>query len=176
MKTAPLKDNYRLANCCNPRPGDAIVGFLKFDSPIISVHKKDCINLAKVENDRLVALTWDEIINTEIETPVSEDTDYKSLDELDFKILAHHQKLGPDYAAVVAKATQIPRGDVFEKHKKLRDLDLLARVQPVMMQYRKGIVKGKWIKHRNHTYYELTSRGLEFINHYMNNSGEDKSL
>jgi (p)ppGpp synthase/HD superfamily hydrolase len=169
MKTAPLRDNYRLANCCKPQRDDDIIGFLKFDTPVISVHKRDCINLAKVEDDRLVALTWDEIIREKVEMSVSEESDYHLLDEFDFKILDHHRRMGPDYAAVVAKATQIPRATVFDRHKKLRDLELLKRVQPVMMQYRKGIVKGKWIKHRNHTYYELTSRGLNFINHYFRN-------
>jgi len=28
-----------------------------------------------------------------------------------------------------------------------------------MIRYRKGIVDGKWIKHRHHTYYALTQKG-----------------
>jgi (p)ppGpp synthase/HD superfamily hydrolase len=164
-----LKDDYRLANCCNPQPGDEIVGFLKFDSPLISIHRADCVNLAKVGTDRLVKLTWAEISRDKIERTITDEPDYQALDEIDFRILAHHYKLGPDYAAVVAKATQVSRADVFEHHKKLRDLNLLIRVQPVMMQYRKGIVKGKWIKHRNHTYYELTDKGREFVEYYFDN-------
>lgn len=162
-----LKDDYRLANCCNPQPPDNIIGFLKFDSPIISVHKQDCINLEKVEPARLVALTWDEITKPEIEKQVCDDPEYRKLDEIDFRILKHHKDMGRDYAAVVAKMTRIPRATVFDRHKKLRDLKLLVRVEPVMMQYRKGIVKNKWIKHRNHTYYELTPRGLEYIEFYL---------
>ena len=46
-----LKDDYRLANCCNPQPGDSLTGFLKYDSQLISVHKKSCGNLAKIEPD-----------------------------------------------------------------------------------------------------------------------------
>jgi hypothetical protein len=167
MSEIKLKDDYRLANCCKPRPGDNIVGFLKFDSPLISIHRADCVNLAKVEPDRLVILSWAEVSRDKVEQSLSDDSTYQALDEIDFRILIHHHKLGPDYAAVVAKSAQVPRADVFNRHKKLRDMNLLVRVQPVMMQYRKGIVQGKWIKHRNHTYYELTEKGRQFVDYFI---------
>jgi len=163
MSDKLLKEDYRLAKCCSPDPDSEIVGFLKIDSPVISVHKAGCINLAKVAADRLVSLTWDEITNNEAKPDLDSDTDFKKLDDTDFKILNHHQVMGNDYAAVVAKMTQIPRATVFEHHKKLRDLKLLKRVEPTMIQYRKNIVKNKWIKHRNHTYYEITQKGVEFL-------------
>jgi (p)ppGpp synthase/HD superfamily hydrolase len=168
MNNPPLlKDDYRLANCCNPGPDDKIIGFLKFDTSLISVHKQTCSNLAKVDRDRLVTLTWAEIIKQDSERDLSSDPNYKALDDIDFKILKHHQVMGNDYAATVANMTQIPLATVFARHKKLRDLKLLKRVQPVMMQYRKGIVKNKWIKHRNHTYYEITAEGLECLKWYQ---------
>lgn len=167
----PLKDNYRPANCCNPQPGDEIVGFLKFDSPIISVHKRACINLAKVDRSRLVTLTWAEIIKQDTERDLAVDPDYQALDDIDFRILEHHQVMGNDYAAVVANMTQIPPATVFNRHKKLRDLRLLKRVQPVMMEYRKGMVKNRWIKHRNHTYYEITREGLEYLDWHHKTNG-----
>jgi predicted transcriptional regulator len=74
--------------------------------------------------------------------------------------------MGVDYAAVVAKCLNIDRATVFKRHRKLRDLKLLARVQPRMIQYRKNIVDNKWIKHRNHTYYEITDKGRETIKIY----------
>jgi len=158
-----LKENYRLAGCCSPVPGDEIIGCLKQDSPVISIHRTDCRELAKVSPDRLLSLTWAEIIEQNSNADISASSAYQALDDIDFAILRHHKIMGNDYAAVVAKTTGIPRGTVFERHKKLRDLGLLQRVQPVMIQYRKGIVKGKWIKHRNHTYYDLTPLGLEII-------------
>jgi hypothetical protein len=172
MAALPLKDDYRLANCCKPQPGDSLIGFLKYDSPLISVHKKGCSNLAKIEPDRLIALTWDEITLDKTEQPIPECDDFTPLDKTDFEILRHHKDMGNDYAAVVAKMTGIDRQAVFDRHKKLRDLGLLKRVEPLMMQYRKGIVKGKWIKHRNHTYYELTARGEEIIDYYLRERGE----
>jgi len=167
-----LKDDYRPANCCNPQPGDEIVGFLKFDTSIISVHKQACANLAKVDRNRLVTLTWAEITEQNSERDLSADPSYQALDEIDFRILEHHRAMGSDYAAVVANMTQIPLATVFDRHKKLRGLGLLKRVQPVMMQYRKGIVKNKWIKHRNHTYYGITAEGLEFLKWHHQANGE----
>ncbi len=167
MIIPPLKDDYRLANCCNPVPGDDLIGFLKYDSTVMSVHRADCLNLAKVEMSRLVKLTWQEIIKDNFERPIGDEPDYNVLDDIDFKILHHHMKMGRDYAAVVARLTGIERATVFDRHKKLRDMNLLTRVKALMMRYRKGIVDNKWVKHRNHTYYELTSRGLEYIEYYQ---------
>jgi (p)ppGpp synthase/HD superfamily hydrolase len=164
--THRLKENYRLAGCCNPVSGDEIVGFLKIDSLIISVHKASCKNLEKVAIDRLVTLKWDEIVKTEIDQNLSEDIEYEQLDDIDFKILEHHQVMGVDYAAVVARTLKLPRQTVFERHRKLKELRLLKRIRPRIIQYRKNIVKNKWIKHRNHTYYEITPKGCEFLKHH----------
>lgn len=164
--THRLKESYRLARCCNPAPGDGIVGFLRTDSQLISIHKRDCVNLKFILADRLVTLTWDEILLEDIEPVLSNNPDYQALDDIDFKILKHHHDMGVDYTVVVAKMLALPRETVFERHKKLKDLRLLKRVQPRMIQYRKNIVKNKWIKHRNHTYYEITQRGREFLRYY----------
>ena len=154
-----LKEDFRLALCCNPLPGDDISGFLKPDSGVISVHKKGCRNLESIQPDRLVELEWDEILAEESNETQDDNSLIERLDEIDLRILRHHAEMGVDYAAVVAKSQKIGRALVFERHRKLRDLGLLARVQPRIIQYRKNIVDNKWIKHRNHTYYEITERG-----------------
>lgn len=158
-----LKPDYTLAKCCNPSSDDAITGFLKPDSGIISIHVIGCENLSSIQPERLVKLEWDEILADQTEPNPLDDPIYQSLDDTDFAILRHHAKMGVDYAAVVAKHTGIDRATVFERHKKLRDLKLLARVDPTMIQYRKGFTKNKWIKHRNHTYYELTELGRGIV-------------
>jgi predicted transcriptional regulator len=56
--------------------------------------------------------------------------------------------------------------DAYKRHRKLRELGSLKRVEKRMIQYRKNIVKGKWIKHRNHTYYELTLKGEDWISQF----------
>jgi len=98
--------------------------------------------------------------------------DYFELKEVDFRILKHHQVLGADYSLMVAKILKIEPERVFEHHKKLRDLKLLERVKKVMMQYRKGIVDYKWIKHRNHTYYRITPEGEKYLDFLMKQTGK----
>jgi len=156
-----LKEAYILANCCSPRDKDRIVGYYSHDN-FIKVHRFDCANLSNVESTRLVQLSWQDIITENEFVP---DSDFDDLDEVDFAIMRHHQHFGVDYSLVVADILGLDKQAVFEHHRKLRDMGLLARVKPVMMQYRKNIVKNKWIKHRNHTYYELTEKGRDYLAH-----------
>ncbi len=153
-----LKSDYQLANCCSPILQDEIIGYYSYNN-ILKVHKDGCDNLNKAEHDRLVSLKWEEIIITDEYKP---DEKYHELDETDFKILKHHLEYDIDYSLMVAKMVQISKQDAFEKHKKLKELKLIERVDAVMVQYRKGVVDNKWIKHRNHTYYRLTTKGKKY--------------
>ena len=48
----------RTASCCNPLPGDHIIGYITRNSGV-SVHRDDCTNVAhENERERLVAVTW----------------------------------------------------------------------------------------------------------------------
>ncbi len=163
--TEPLriKGRYTLAKCCNPQPPNDIIGYFSYNG-ILKVHAPDCPNLIKAEPDRLVSLTWENVLEeTEEFKP---DPDYDPLEPIDFAILAHHEHYGYDYSHVVARKLNIPKQEAFDRHYKLRDIGLLERVEPTMIQYRKGIVDNKWIKHRNHTYYDLTDKGRAYLNHY----------
>lgn len=47
-----------LARCCNPVPGDAILGFITRTKGV-TVHRKDCINVTNVwEKERLIKVNW----------------------------------------------------------------------------------------------------------------------
>jgi GTP pyrophosphokinase len=51
----------QLARCCNPLPGDHIIGYIT-RSQGITVHHKDCINVINVEDKkRLIEVSWGEI-------------------------------------------------------------------------------------------------------------------
>ncbi len=47
----------RFAGCCNPVPGDDVVGFISRGHGV-SVHRRDCPNLKHAEDDRLIEVSW----------------------------------------------------------------------------------------------------------------------
>ena len=60
IKNAPNEDDYSLAMCCNPIPGDEVVGFLNTDNTVI-IHKKNCHilgDIAAKRGDRLLSVKW----------------------------------------------------------------------------------------------------------------------
>jgi hypothetical protein len=158
-----LKENYNLARCCSPKIDDQIAGYYSYDNEL-RVHRIDCANLQKVDPERIVRLEWQEIL---AEPGFYPDDDVEQLDAIDFRILHHHREYGIDYSHVVARALHIEKQEAFDRHHKLKTLGLLRRVDPTMIQYRKGVVDNKWIKHRNHTYYELTGKGLNYLEWYL---------
>lgn len=44
---------YRTAQCCNPIPGDDVIGYITSDH-VISIHRKDCINSLNLKNEKLL--------------------------------------------------------------------------------------------------------------------------
>lgn len=157
-----LKEGYKIARCCSPLPNDSITGYFSYNN-VIAVHKASCGSLKKSESKRLFYLSWEDILEKKEDKP---NKDYNQLDELDFRILQHHQVMGVDYSLMVAKILNIEPKEIFDRHKKMKDLKLLKRVEKVMIQYRKNIVDNKWIKHRNHTYYQITPKGERCLNFF----------
>lgn len=160
-----LKEKYQLAKCCQPARSGPITGYFSFDD-IIKVHASSCPNLEKAPPDRLVRLDWSEVLAPDEFRP---DERYDQLGPNDFMILEHHDRMGVDYSLKVAADLNLPKQELFERHKRLREMKLLERVEPVMIRYRKGIVPNKWIKHRNHTYYELTQTGKKLLEYHRKN-------
>ena len=60
-KEGDAKNRYVIASCCNPIPGDKVIGFLATDGTI-TVHKSSCSNansIAAKFGDRIVIPKWD---------------------------------------------------------------------------------------------------------------------
>ncbi|MCY3740512.1 MAG: DUF2250 domain-containing protein [Candidatus Poribacteria bacterium] len=158
-----LELTYKIAKCCLPQENDPITGYFKEDGTI-AVHHTTCNGVQGLRPERLLAVAWDEIQATERSADsVTIAPEFDELDETDYFILKHHQEFGMDYSIVVAEALRIPLAEMHQRHRKLRGLGGLKRVEGRIIHYRKNIVKGKWIKHRNHTYYELTPEGKTWI-------------
>ncbi|MDH3268216.1 MAG: bifunctional (p)ppGpp synthetase/guanosine-3',5'-bis(diphosphate) 3'-pyrophosphohydrolase [Ignavibacteria bacterium] len=51
---------YAYAKCCNPIPGDPVIGYITIGEGV-KIHRKTCnnlINLSKIDADKLVAVQW----------------------------------------------------------------------------------------------------------------------
>ncbi len=154
---------YKIAKCCTPEEDDSIIGYFKEDGTI-TVHDSSCRSVPGLRAERILDVSWDEIHKSKIpDTAQHIPSEVADLDEADYFILKHHQEFGMDYSIVVSETLRIPLEEMHQRHRKLRELGGLKRVEGRIIHYRKNIVKGKWIKHRNHTYYELTPEGSQWI-------------
>ena len=164
---------YTLAKCCSPQVGSRVIGYFKEDGAI-AVHRSGCNSLKHLRQERLLTVTWQEIHAAALTSePDEADPTFGTLDEIDYLILKHHQNFGIDYSIAVSEALGIALEETYKQHRKLKAIGGLKRVEKRIIQYRKNIVKGKWMKHRNHTYYELTPRGEKWIEMFERNGLAD---
>ncbi|NLU40199.1 MAG: bifunctional (p)ppGpp synthetase/guanosine-3',5'-bis(diphosphate) 3'-pyrophosphohydrolase [Bacteroidales bacterium] len=55
-----LEKNFTLAKCCNPIPGDDVIGYIDNNNKVI-IHKKSCPETVRImtsEGDKIVTATW----------------------------------------------------------------------------------------------------------------------
>ncbi|ABO49272.1 (p)ppGpp synthetase I, SpoT/RelA [Desulforamulus reducens MI-1] len=72
----------RLAHCCNPVPGDPIVGYITRGRGV-SIHRADCLNIQPIQRDepeRVVEVAWDK----EFQSPFQVKLEITGLDRAGF--------------------------------------------------------------------------------------------
>ncbi len=60
LKEDPEESNYTLAKCCNPIPGDDVVGYIS-DDEHITIHKRNCPEALKImsqQGDKIITAEW----------------------------------------------------------------------------------------------------------------------
>lgn len=90
------------------------------------------------------------------------------LSELELRILKYHKIMGPDYSKLISYRFHITLQEAFDIHKKLFDIGLLEKVSAPIINYHSKDKRLKTLKHRNHTYYELSRLGKLLLRDYEN--------
>ncbi|WP_035991969.1 RelA/SpoT family protein [Leptolyngbya sp. KIOST-1] len=49
---------HHIAGCCNPLPGEPIMGSVSLGSRGIAIHRQGCPNLADIPGDRIIPVSW----------------------------------------------------------------------------------------------------------------------
>jgi guanosine-3',5'-bis(diphosphate) 3'-pyrophosphohydrolase len=49
---------YHMAGCCNPLPGESIIGAVSMGSRGIAIHRQSCPNVERIPGDRLIPTSW----------------------------------------------------------------------------------------------------------------------
>ncbi|MEM6424985.1 MAG: bifunctional (p)ppGpp synthetase/guanosine-3',5'-bis(diphosphate) 3'-pyrophosphohydrolase [Cyanobacteria bacterium P01_D01_bin.128] len=49
---------HHIAGCCNPLPGEAIIGTVSLGGRGIGIHRQGCSNVAQIPGERLVPVSW----------------------------------------------------------------------------------------------------------------------
>ncbi len=93
----------RVARCCNPVPGDDIVGFITRGRGV-SVHRRDCPNLAQqaIDKDRFIKVSWE--VEPEASYPVEIEISADDRKNLLADIMASVNESKVDITAVTARA------------------------------------------------------------------------
>lgn len=101
----------KLSKCCNPLPGDEIIGYITKGRGV-SVHRKDCVNVKDLfkEENRIIDVYWEEqeasSYNVDIEIDANDRIGLlsdilKTISNSKMNILAVNTKTGKDRIAII---------------------------------------------------------------------------
>lgn len=132
----------KLSKCCNPLPGDEIVGYITRGRGV-SVHRKDCVNLKDLigQEDRMIDVYWTEAVkasyNVEIEIFANDRAGLlrdviKQVENYKIKLMGVNTRTNRDNTAILGMT--IETSDTEELN---RFMNSLMKVESVYDVYRK---------------------------------------
>lgn len=116
------KVKVNLANCCNPLPGDEIIGYISKGNGI-SVHRRNCHNLEYFD-ERVIPVHWNNKTSDKYLTIILIHTSTK-----DYKLIDMLQKVNM-FDIHIESFRTIPKGDdtVYEVNMYVRSVEHLTKV------------------------------------------------
>jgi len=114
----------RVAHCCNPVPGDEIIGFITKGRGV-TVHQRDCPRAFDLNPERKIEVSWDE--QNQVEHPVAVEVRCMDRPGLLSKISAAFSELGVNITTANCRATKDSRAiNIF--HFKVYNLEHLRQI------------------------------------------------
>jgi len=118
----------RVARCCNPVPGDDIVGFITRGRGV-TIHRRDCPNLVhySTDNGRLIDASWDSLVKAAYPVDVEVTANDRKNLLSDIMTAVNESKI--DMTAVSARAdkNRVATIHIMSKIKKIRDVYAVRR-------------------------------------------------
>ena len=132
----------KLSKCCNPLPGDEIVGYITKGRGV-SVHRKDCMNLKDLigQEDRMIEVYWGEKVEAEFNVEIEIFADdrsgllrdiIKQIENYKIKLMGVNSRTNRDNTAIIDLSVETASIEDLKKFMKS-----LMKVENVYDVYRK---------------------------------------
>lgn len=134
----------RMAHCCNPVPGDDIVGYITRGRGV-SIHRQDCPNMGRTEEDlnRMIEVAWDDSNYDRFNVGIELNAYDRS--GILMEVMAHLSELKIDITSVNAKTNDNKTVDIslYINVKDLAQLDfVMTKLRRIKDMYNVHRIKG----------------------------------
>lgn len=134
----------RMAHCCNPVPGDDIVGYITRGRGV-SIHRQDCPNMGKTEEDlnRMIEVAWDDSNYDRFNVGI--ELNAYDRNGILMEVMAHLSELKIDITSVNAKTNDNKTVDIslYINVKDLAQLDfVMTKLRRIKDMYNVHRIKG----------------------------------
>jgi GTP pyrophosphokinase len=134
----------RFSRCCNPVPGDEIIGYITRGRGV-SIHRKDCPNVKQHfdEKERLIEVEWDESRNASYSVEIQVSANDRggllsdvvnTINDLKTMIIAVNARTTRDRIALIDMTLEIKNKEhlqlIIQKLKRIKDVFKVNRILP----------------------------------------------